>query len=426
MERHYRNWLDAYLEYTKHSEAPTPLHFWTGVSTIAGALRRRVWIDQRQFQWTPNFYIVFVGPPGVITKSTSIRIGAQLLREVDNIHFGPNSLTWQALTVALEDAAEIIPFGDPTDENTPMLSMACITCSIKELGTLIDPSDRKLVDVFTDLWDGQIETWTHSTKTQGTSTIENPWINIISAVTPAWLKKNMPDEMIGGGLTSRIIFIYGDRKRELIPYPSDLTLPNDYLETQGKLISDLREISTLLGEYTLTQEAKDYGAHWYKTDLWGKRSPRLASERYDGYIARKQTHVHKLAMVLAAAQRSELTITLNDLQTSIHIITSLEDDMLTVFQSIGVSEDSQYLREILSYLKVFKKIRVQDLWRESYNVMNRQQFSEALDGGIKAGFLKIINHGGEEGDTVYITPDGLNFKKRKDSKDAPANKTSAK
>ena len=229
MARHFKNWLDAYLEHTKYSEAPTPLHFWTGVSTIAGALRRRVWIDQLQFQWTPNFYIVFVGPPGVITKSTSIRIGTELLREVEGVHFGPNSLTWQALTIALEDAYEVVTLPLTADnEDTITLPMSCITCSAKEFGTPIDPSDRKLVDVFTDLWDGQLETWVHDTRTLGKITIKNPWINIITAVTPAWLKRNMPDEMIGGGLTSRIIFVYVSKKRELVSFPSELIQSDDY------------------------------------------------------------------------------------------------------------------------------------------------------------------------------------------------------
>jgi len=61
------NWLKSYMHYSSFSEAPDKMHFWVGVSTIAGALRRRVWIDQGYFQWTPNFYIVFVSPPGIVS-----------------------------------------------------------------------------------------------------------------------------------------------------------------------------------------------------------------------------------------------------------------------------------------------------------------------------------------------------------------------
>ena len=71
MPRHFPDWLSAYVEYTSFSEAPRRMHFWAGVSAIAGALRRRVWFDQFYFQWHPNLYIVFVAPPGIVSKSTT-------------------------------------------------------------------------------------------------------------------------------------------------------------------------------------------------------------------------------------------------------------------------------------------------------------------------------------------------------------------
>jgi hypothetical protein len=76
--RHFKHWLKAYLDYTSASEAPDAFHFWTGVSTIAGALRRHVWVEQHIFQWIPNFYIIFVAPAGVATKSTTLNLGMGL------------------------------------------------------------------------------------------------------------------------------------------------------------------------------------------------------------------------------------------------------------------------------------------------------------------------------------------------------------
>ena len=108
--RHFTNWLKAFTEHAKLSEAPREFHFWTGVSTIASVLRRRVWIDQRHFEWVPNFYIILVGPAGVVTKSTSMKMGLKLLASIDGIHPGPDSMTWQGLAQALETATEGVPF----------------------------------------------------------------------------------------------------------------------------------------------------------------------------------------------------------------------------------------------------------------------------------------------------------------------------
>ena len=76
--RNYDDWLKAYLRYAESTEAPMHMHFWSGVSAVAGALRRRVWIDQAYFKWYPNFYIVLVAPPGIVSKSTTVGIAMNL------------------------------------------------------------------------------------------------------------------------------------------------------------------------------------------------------------------------------------------------------------------------------------------------------------------------------------------------------------
>src|SRR6516162_7064350 len=136
MARKFANWLKAYTHYTRDSESPTSFHFWTGVATSAGALRRRVWIDMRKFQWTPNFYVILVGPPGVAAKSTSISMGMSLLTQVPSIRFGPESMTWQALAKDLEDAIEYVEWTRPSGAKE-LVKMSCLTIQIGELGTFL-------------------------------------------------------------------------------------------------------------------------------------------------------------------------------------------------------------------------------------------------------------------------------------------------
>ena len=81
--------------------------------------------------------------------------------------------------------------------------------------------------------------------------------------------------------------------------------------------------------------------------------------------------------------------------------------MFVVFQSIGVSEPSRYLTTILAYLRVLTKLDKQTLWRECYPIMTAQQFNEALDGGIKAGYIRMASH------VCYITDDGRALTKKK-------------
>ena len=383
MARNHKNWLTAYYHYTRHSESPDLFHFWTGVSTIAGALRRQVWIEEFYYQWTPNFYIIMVAPAGIVSKSTSARIGMKLLERVPGVTFGPKSMTWQGLTIALQDAQKMIPIGLEGD----FLNMSAITCVVSELGTFLRPQDKEMIDVLTDLWDGQLENWTRKLKSSDTN-IENPWINVIACTTPSWMEDNYTEAMVGGGLTSRIVFVYGEEKRHLMAHPSDVIDPVEFAEAGDKLVEDLIEISQIQGQYEYQPDAKAWSKNWYDTH-WTTRPEHMASKRYDGYRARKQSHIHKLAMVVAAAQRNELYLTKDDLIIADNMTSGLENSMTKVFQSIGSSESARHVSEILSYIKGYNGMTSLNLWRHMMPLMTRREFEEATDGAIKAGYIEL-------------------------------------
>ena len=391
------NWLKAYAAYTKDSESPTSFHFWTGVSVLAGALRRRVWIDMRKFQWTPNFYIILVGPPGVAAKSTSISVGMNLLSKVPGVKFGPESMTWQALAKDLEEAVEHVKFFRP-DGTEDLTKMSCLTIQITELGTFLRIDDDQLMSFLIRMWEGQRDTFRHKTKSSGNVDIDNPWLNIIGATTPAWLKDNFPEAMIGGGLTSRVVFVYGDKKRLLIPYPDEVIPTQDHQRMRDDLISDLAEISTLAGPYQLSTFAREWGRAWYadhnNPDL---RPPNLVSDRYGGYLARKQTHLHKFAIVLAAAKRNQLIIEEDDLKEAEAIITENEKDMQKVFESIGVVNQSRHVQEIVSIVRFAGFMTSKGLWARSMNYMTLKEFEEAVRAAVHGRLLEITTISGISG-----------------------------
>lgn len=387
MPRKFDNWITAYLDYSSHSEAPTKFHFWTAVSCIAGALRRRVWIDQGYFQWTPNFYIVFVAPPGIVSKSTTASIGVNLLRDVPDIKFGPDAVTWQALTEALAAALEE-PF-----YNGNHIQMSCITISSSEFGTFLNPSDREMVDVLVSLWDGQLTTWEKRTKTQGSDSIVNPWINIIACTTPSWIAGNFPQYMIGGGFTSRCVFVYAEEKRHLVAYPGQ-HIGKDFQQQAADLKHDLEAISLLLGSYTMTPEALEFGEKWYEEHYDKARQSKLDNSKWGGYFARKQTHIHKLAMILAAAKREELVITVEDLQEANHFVTELEQDMPKVFQLIGRSDSAEHSQAVYNVVRQHKAIDQVVLYRELFQLLGTREIEEGIKSALSAGLVQRMEKGG--------------------------------
>jgi hypothetical protein len=404
MARTFANWLTAYASYTADSESPREFHLWTGIWTLAGALRRRVWIDMRKFQWTPNFYIVLVGPPGIVNKSTTSRTGMRLLEQVDGIKFGPPSITWQKLADSLSAAAEHMRHTKP-DGTDAFLPMSCLTIQVSELGTFLKMEDGALVDVLVDLWDGQLSTWGHSTKMSGDIIIKNPWLNIIGCTTPSWLKANFPEHTIGGGLTSRIIFVHGDEKAKLIPYPDEALTPADYEALEKGLVADLKEIAIISGEYLLSGEARQWGQDWY-TKHWDTslRPKHLSSDRYGGYIARKQTHLHKLAIVLAASESSVRRIERPHLETAEALLLSVEPHMMKVFESIGVVSEARHLAELLPFLRAHGFLTADQLWKCVMNLMSLKDYEDALRAGLKGGTLCVAQNGHAQGIALAASP----------------------
>lgn len=409
MARKLDNWLRSYMEYSKQSEAPDQFHFWTGVSCIAGALRRKVWIDMGYFEWTPNFYIVFVAPPGIVSKSTTASIGMNLLRRVKGVKFGPDAVTWQSLVQSLSESTEGFPYPDEATLNP----MSAITIVSSEFGNFLNPQDREMVDVLVSLWDGQRGAWKKATKTQGEDSIENPWINIIACTTPDWIAGNFPEYMIGGGFTSRTVFVYGEEKRQLMAYPADF-LPADFEEQQDTLVNDLEHIANnLTGPYFLSDDAKEWGVQWYE-DHYKNKPAHLDDEKFGGYVARKQTHIHKLAMIIAAAQRDELIITQEDILVAEGMVTSTELDMPKVFAKIA-GTDAKFASQLMSLLGRYGKMPLPTLFRMMFSSCTYEQFQAAVQSVTQAGYAVLKQSGNQH---VLEPTDALNKKFKVDVPEA--------
>lgn len=389
MPRIHSNWLKAYIDYTSASEAPTSFHFWTGIATIAGALRRKVWTDHKIFKWTPNFYIVFVGEAGIVTKSTTMDLGMSLLEKVEGVNIGPGSATWQGLTILLQQTVEEFKYQDEWG-NEQKVQMSAITLPVSELGTFLKMQQEGLPEVLIDLWDNKISDrpFGHVTRTQSEIKIKNPWLNLVGCTTPTWLRNNFPEAHVGGGLTSRIVFVYGDKKRKLVAYPERAYKTNIFENLGKELVADLKDIALITGPYKITEAAYIWGEAWYDRN-WTTRAPHLASARYNGYIARKQTHVHKLAMVLAAARDSRRIIDVDHLIEAETIMTAAEAAMIHVFESIGLVPQANHIRTLVNFVTTLGAMTSQDLWARCINMMEYKDFDAAIKAAIEGRVLKV-------------------------------------
>lgn len=387
MPRKYPDWIAAYVKYASVTEAPRRMHFWCAVSAVAGALRRRVWLDLKRYSIYPNFYVVLVAPPGVIAKSTTIDVAMRILRKVPGINFGPDVITWPALVTAFAAASESFQYLED------FIPMSAITLEASELGSLLNPQDREMVSLYITLWDGR-KRFDKVTKTSGSDTVEAPWINLVAATTPHWIADNMPVATIGGGLTSRIIFVFGDRKERFVAWVDEFVDENDPA-TEAALLHDLEHIAaTLCGPFIVDEPARAWERKRYET-FWKINVAEMNTETLEGYAARKQTHILKTAMVLSAARSDSRLIQIEDLQLAASMLDDLEPDMQKVFSNIGRTDDSMQAERFIDYVR--KKGTVP--YEEAYKMIHVyfpdfRDFEGILSGAVRSGQIQILTVAG--------------------------------
>jgi hypothetical protein len=117
--------------------------------------------------------------------------------------------------------------------------------------------------------------------------------------------------------------------------PSELWAAGEFgTMTQG-LVDDLRVIADLEGPMEFTADADDLVHSWYDelTQRINDHNSGVDPDPWTAYfLARKQAHVHKLAMVFSAARRSDRRIGLDDLQDAIDAVDEVEAEIPRVFK----------------------------------------------------------------------------------------------
>jgi hypothetical protein len=360
------DWIDAYLDFTNNSEPPTLFKKWTAISVIASCLQRKCVLPWGTLEFFPNMYIVLVAPSGKCRKGTAMGPGYSFLRTL-GINVAAEAITREALIRELAKSS-----ATHGDQALGKIHNHCsLTIFSKELTVFLGYNNTALMSDLTDWYDCS-DRWTYRTKNSGEDKIVGVWVNLIGATTPELIQTALPRDAIGGGLTSRIIFVFEDKKSKLCPAPFLTPMEEQLRES---LRHDLEIINMMTGEFRVTDAFVEHWVHWYRAQ---DDKPPFKSTQFSGYFERRPNHVLKLCMIVNASRTDSMIIDEHDLQKAISILTTTEIKMPRAFGGVGRNNTADVIHRIMTQLAIHGTLDYSDLLRQNYHDVDKETFEKVI------------------------------------------------
>lgn len=364
LKRKLPNWIKAWSQLMDNSEAPNIYNKWTAVSMIASALERKCFLswDKKIY---PNFFIILVGDAGC-RKGTAMSPAREMLDEC-NFKIAADATTKEKLVSRLEEA------------NTPFETMdggfmqyCALTIFSEEFTVFLGYDNKDLMQWMADWYDCK-NIWRYETKHNEVNAIEGMWVNLIGATTPELLQSSLPRESFGGGLNSRIVYVYASPLDvKMIPFPHHAK-KNDTL--YGQLKHDLELMHLIAGEFIPDKSYESCWLNWYPRS---KDIELNEDRRMTGYMNRRGTHLHKLAMIMNISSGRDLTLTDKDFNDALKLLEETERVMKKTFEGVGRSQLASLMTNIVSLVRIKKEVPYSKLIRDFHYDADEREFAVAI------------------------------------------------
>lgn len=338
--REHYDWLTGYLDWTDNTEPDQLYRIWTAVYTMSSALQRRVWIEWGPYNIYPNFYIVLVGPSGRARKSTAMS-GARILLGDLGISLAAAKTTNEKLISELSEATET-----ETMPNGVAYTHSSLSIYASELVVFLGYNNPEFLAILADWWDSP-DFWDYKTKGSGEYEVENLWISVLGAITPELVRSSLPVDTVGGGLSSRMIFVYADDVEKHVALPIYGIKERSLQKT---LVTDLSFMQSYYGPMEIDESFKKLWVPWYEETM---RNPPIKDPHFQGYLSRRPVHLLKLTMIMAISKKSDTNqklITAEHLKRAIELLEATEARMEQTFAGYGTASDSEVSSMVLTYI----------------------------------------------------------------------------
>lgn len=387
------DWLSSYIEFTKNTESPLAFHIWCGLSVISSVLQRRCGMQWGHDKIFPNQYIILIGPSGQTRKGHALALARSFLDYIA-VPVAANRVTNEKLCRHIADNCS--SFSGPNGE----VRLQCAaTIWSTELHVFLGQANIDLLATLTD-WYDCLNRWEYDTKNQGRDEMTGLCVNMLGATAPDWLTSILPQEAVGGGFTSRTIFVVEDRKGKVVVNPNEFEI-NEKL--RQNLCNDLEQIKLLSGDFHFSPDALEAYKRWYEASEARIAKGRFAvpDPKFAGYCSRRATHIKKIAMVLSASRGDDLTIHLEDFNRARTLMEAAEKKMPRAFRGLGRARFSDLTDGVLTFImgrgRCYRSELLQKFYRD-VDAWTLEQIERVLEQMKVIKVVRLV----EEGDAEYI------------------------
>jgi len=360
------SWLKTLGAYVEETESPRHFWFWSGIFILGSALQRRVWLPFGRDPVYPNLFIMVVAPPGWSRKGAPVGFAKDILEDI-GLPVGIDSPTKRHLTKRLASLSETEQFFYKGFKR----QQAPLALISKELSSFLAVDPKNMIEAITDLYDSH-KKWDYGTSGKGEDLLQNLCISCLFATTPDWIARNLPEEAIGGGFTSRFVLVSGSDRYKEVPIP-----PPPPEDLYKKLRADLEMVAHLSGEFVWGEGALECYNKWYPTiKPWANS---VGDDRLYSSFSRVHVQAIKTAMCLHVARKNDLVLEEVDMERAIKVIKASYATASEAFSCHGRSPIAIVLDKVIKQAKVFKTITASRLLKLNYRDTTKRGLEEILE-----------------------------------------------
>jgi hypothetical protein len=211
---------------------------------------------------------------------------------------------------------------------------------------------------------------------------------MIAGTTPENLKKLSEMDIVGTGLSRRIVMVWSAENR----FEQMFIAPRDEEQNKARreLLTHLRNLSRVCGPIDLAPDARAYLADW-----WGDKEKRraCASPIVDDYEANRAIHIQKACMAFHFADRIDRApISLETAKRALAFMQEIDRDRDKCLENVGRNPLSAIALKIATYIGKRGLVNKGELLAMFYNDVQSYELDDILTTLQQRGDVEIIPH----------------------------------